>query len=97
MQSIAVEMFEEYANGNKQAIPALFKAVVFNTVARLGGENNYEKIFNIYQNPVSSEEKIIALRALGRFEDKELFRKDIVLSARWYSFESRFLHPNARH
>lgn len=77
MQSIAVEMFEEYANGNKQAIPALFKAVVFNTVARLGGENNYEKIFNIYQNPVSSEEKIIALRALGRFEDKELLERTL--------------------
>lgn len=77
MQSIAVKMFDEYTNGDESAIPALFKPTVFSTVAKIGEQDSYEKIFHIYQNPVSSDEKIVALRALGRFEDSSLLERTL--------------------
>ncbi|CAI4053076.1 hypothetical protein SUVZ_15G2010 [Saccharomyces uvarum] len=77
MQNIAVEMFEKYNNGDKKAILALIKPAVFNTIAKIGDDVNYEKLLHIYQNPISSDEKIVALRALGRFEDSKLLERTL--------------------
>lgn len=67
--------FDAYVAGDKSAINPNIKAAVFNTVARLGGIETYEKIYKIYTNPASVEEKIAALRALGRFESEEILDK----------------------
>ena len=89
IEKIAVDMLNKYIDGDKKAIPALIKPIVFNAIARIGGEENYEKMYQLYMKPVSSDEKIAALRTLGRFEDEKLIdrtlsylldEKDTVLS-----------------
>lgn len=77
VEKAAVEMFEKYTAGDKNAIPALIKPVVFNTVARIGGKENYEKIYSLYKNPVSTDEKLAALRTLGRFKEPELLERTL--------------------
>lgn len=71
----AIEMFDKYTAGDKTAIPALIKPVVFNVASRIGGEANYEKLYQIYLKPISTEEKLAALRALGRFSDSKLLER----------------------
>ncbi|QLG70515.1 hypothetical protein HG535_0A04550 [Zygotorulaspora mrakii] len=77
VEKVALDMFEKYISGNKKAIPALIKPIVFNIVARRGGVENYEKIFNIYNNPISNDEKLAALRTLGRFKESELLERTL--------------------
>lgn len=77
VEKAALEMFDKYIAGDKKAIPALIKPTVFNTVARAGGLENYEKIFNIYNNPISNDEKLAALRTLGRFTDAKLLDRTL--------------------
>lgn len=73
----ALAMFEKYINGDKKAIPALIRPTVFNAAAKVGTEENYNKLFNIYQNPVSTDEKLAALRALGKFKDEALLKRTL--------------------
>ncbi|SCU87998.1 LADA_0E07536g1_1 [Lachancea dasiensis] len=75
--SASLKMFEAYISGDKHAIPALLKPAVFTAVARKGGEDSYEKIFNIYKNPVSTDEKLLALKSLGAFEDPKLLQRTL--------------------
>lgn len=77
VEKAALEMFAKYDAGDKKAIPALIKPIVFNTVARAGGVENYEKIFAIYKNPISNDEKLAALRTLGRFKEPELLQRTL--------------------
>ncbi|CAH01543.2 M1 family metallopeptidase [Kluyveromyces lactis] len=73
----ALKMFEKYTSGDSNAIPPLIKSSVFGTVARDGNAKNYEKLFAIYKNPSSSDEKLSALRCLGRFEDPALMKRTL--------------------
>lgn len=73
----ALDMFEKYIAGDKKAIPPMIKPTVFMTVAREGGVENYEKLFQIYKNPLSTDEKLAALRCLGRFEDPTLMQRTL--------------------
>ncbi|SCU86799.1 LAMI_0D03642g1_1 [Lachancea mirantina] len=73
----ALKMFATYASGDKDAIPALIKPSVFSTVAKKGGVDNYDKLLAIYKNPVSTDEKLAALRSLGRFSEPELIQRTL--------------------
>lgn len=75
----ALEAFEKYIAGDKQAFHPNIRGSVFATVARSGSQKYYEEIFKIYKNPVSTDEKITALRTLGRFEDPELIQRTLGL------------------
>ena len=77
VEKAAIDMFEKYTAGDKNAIPALIKPIVFNTVARIGGKDNYEKIYSLYKTPVSTDEKLAALRTLGRFKEPELLERTL--------------------
>ncbi|EDO17701.1 hypothetical protein Kpol_1033p4 [Vanderwaltozyma polyspora DSM 70294] len=77
IEKAALEMFAQYSAGDEKAIPALIKPSVFNAAARVGGVENYEKLFKIYNNPMSSDEKLAALRALGRFSDPQLLERTL--------------------
>ncbi|CCE62808.1 hypothetical protein TPHA_0D01680 [Tetrapisispora phaffii CBS 4417] len=77
VERAAMEMFEKYTSGDKNAIHPLIKPVVFATAGRIGGIENYEKIFNIYKNPETSDEKLAALRTLGRFNDPQLIQRTL--------------------
>lgn len=77
IENAALDMFAKYTAGDKKAIPALIKPIVFNAAARAGGIENYEKLFKIYNNPVSNDEKLAALRTLGRFKEPELLKRTL--------------------
>ncbi|CCF60115.1 hypothetical protein KAFR_0J00470 [Kazachstania africana CBS 2517] len=76
-EKAATEMFSKYTNGDKTVIPALLRQIVFNTVARIGGQEAYEKLFNIYKNPTNGDEKLAALKSLGIFKDAALIERTI--------------------
>ncbi|CCF58309.1 hypothetical protein KAFR_0E01550 [Kazachstania africana CBS 2517] len=77
-EAMALKMFKEYTvEKNKNAIPALIKPIVFSSVANIGGAENYEKLFNIFKNPSSTDEKLSALRTLGRFKEQELLERTL--------------------
>lgn len=67
--------FDAYVAGDKSAINPNLRSAIYSTVARLGDESTYEKLYHIYTHPASVEEKIAALRALGRFEDEAILDK----------------------
>lgn len=71
----AHEIFKKFINGDAKAIHPNLKGSVFQTVAKTGGKQEFDQLFKIYTNPSSSEEKIAALRAFGRFEDDEVLAK----------------------
>ncbi|AJS53067.1 Ape2p [Saccharomyces cerevisiae YJM1447] len=77
VEKAALKMFTDYCSGNKEAIPALIKPIVFNTVARVGGAENYEKVYKIYLDPISNDEKLAALRSLGRFKEPKLLERTL--------------------
>lgn len=66
----AHESFEAFVAGDQKAINPNLRSAIFNVVAKTGGQAEFDKLFKIYNNPNSVEEKISALRALGRFEDQ---------------------------
>ncbi|CAL9733594.1 alanine/arginine aminopeptidase [Monosporozyma servazzii] len=72
----AKQMFEDQVSG-KQPIPALIKPIVFSTVAKHGGLKEYETLLNIYKTPSNSDEKLAALRSLGRFNDAALIDRTL--------------------
>ena len=74
---IAIEMFEKYITGTSSAIPVLLKGVIFAVVAREGGVENYNKMFDLYKNSDNSDERLIALRSLGKFPEAELMQRTL--------------------
>ncbi|GEQ69240.1 hypothetical protein JCM33374_g2911 [Metschnikowia sp. JCM 33374] len=71
--------FAAFIAGDKQAIHPNVRSAVFNSIAKRGDSKVYDQLFSIYSNPDSIEEKIAALRALGRFEDEEVLDKVVSL------------------
>ncbi|CCH58812.1 hypothetical protein TBLA_0A10340 [Henningerozyma blattae CBS 6284] len=79
VEKAALDMFAKYTAGDKKAIPALIKPAVFSAAAREGSVENYEKLLKIFKNPVSTDEKLSALRCLGRFKDAKLLERTLGL------------------
>lgn len=69
------EAFHKYINGDKEAINPNLKACIFNATAAVGGEEEFNELIKIYKNPQSMDEKIIALRSLGKFTNTEILNK----------------------
>lgn len=67
--------FKSYIEGSKDSIHPNLRATIFNIVAAKGGLDEYNSLIKIYKNPQSMDEKIAALRALGRFENEEILNK----------------------
>lgn len=71
----AKDSFKKFVDGDKKAIHPNLRTSVFNTVAKNGNLETFDQLFNIYKNPQSIEEKISALRSLGRFTDEAILDK----------------------
>lgn len=71
----ANKMFSAYVGGDSTALHPNLRASVFNSIASNGGEKEYEELISIYNKPQSEDEKIAALRSLGRFQDEKLLVK----------------------
>jgi aminopeptidase N len=53
------------------------KSIIFGTVARKGGEKEYEKLLSFYCKTISSEEKVVLAMALCSFEHKKLIGRSL--------------------
>lgn len=71
----AENAFHSFVAGDKKAINPNLRSTVFSIVAKSGNAETFDQLFEIYNNPQSVEEKISALRALGRFEDDALLAR----------------------
>lgn len=71
--------FAAFIAGDKRAIHPNVRGSIFTSVAKRGDAKVYDQLFSIYLNPASVEEKIAALRALGRFQDDALLDKVVSL------------------
>lgn len=71
----AQDSFKKFVDGDKKAIHPNLRTSIFNTVAKNGDSETFDQLFNIYKNPQSIEEKISALRSLGRFTDEAILDK----------------------
>mmetsp|Transcript_525 Transcript_525/g.504 ORF Transcript_525/g.504 Transcript_525/m.504 type:complete len:953 (-) Transcript_525:676-3534(-) len=69
------DSFKKFVDGDKKAIHPNLRTSIFNTVAKNGDLETFDQLFNIYKNPQSIEEKISALRSLGRFTDEGILDK----------------------
>ena len=69
------QAFDKYIAGDFKAIHPNIRASIFNSIAKNGGEKEFEQLFHIYRNPQSTEEKIPALRSLGRFTGDAILNK----------------------
>lgn len=77
--SFAKSAFASYIAGDKSAIHPNLRATIFNYIASIGGEKEYNELLSIYKNPQSMDEKITILRSLGRFENTEILSKVLAL------------------
>ncbi|VEU23919.1 DEKNAAC105113 [Brettanomyces naardenensis] len=77
--SAAKKMFTDYVAGDKAAIHPNLRASIFNNIASKGGEKEFKDLVSIYENPQSMDEKIAALRSLGRFEDPVILKRVLSL------------------
>ncbi|KAK9450084.1 peptidase family M1-domain-containing protein [Limtongia smithiae] len=72
-------LFARFAAGDKKAIHPNLKASVFGIALQNGGEAEWNVILNTYHNPINTDEKNTALRALGRTKNPELIAKTLGL------------------
>lgn len=72
-----LEMFKAYVAGTTSAIPVLLKTIIFAIVAKEGGVEAYEQLFNLYKTSENSDERLAALRALGKFTEPELIQRTL--------------------
>lgn len=63
------------ANGDDSQIPADVQRTIFTIAVRHGGEKEYQKIREVYDNPPNPSTKIDALLALGAPKDPKLIQK----------------------
>ncbi|KAK6463251.1 alanine/arginine aminopeptidase [Scheffersomyces coipomensis] len=75
----AANAFEAYIKGDKKAINPNLRASIFNYAAKVGDENTFEQLLDIYKTSESVEVRISALRALGRFNKPEILDKVVAL------------------
>ncbi|GMM37587.1 metallo-aminopeptidase [Saccharomycopsis crataegensis] len=74
------EKFAKFIAGDKEAINPNIKNAVFAAVARTGGEKEYDQFLEIYKNPSSLDEKLLALRFLGAFTEPALIQRTLKLA-----------------
>ncbi|KAI1132299.1 aminopeptidase 2 [Nemania abortiva] len=72
--SEAQKMFSKRVEGDEKAIPASLRWEVFGIVAKFGGREELEALFDIWTSSSSEEERYMALESLGRAGNAELVR-----------------------
>lgn len=77
--AFAQAAFAKFVAGDLAAVNPNLRATIFNVVAKSGTAETFDQLYHIYTHPASVEEKLAALRALGRFEDAALLDKTVAL------------------
>lgn len=76
-KAAAFEMFEKFTKGDRSAIHPNLRAGVYAVVLQYGGEKEYDAIVKEYETAKNSDERNIALRALGRAKDPKLIQRTL--------------------
>lgn len=76
-KAAAFEMFEKFIGGDRQALHANIRSSVYAVVIQYGGEKEYNAILQEYETAKNSEERITALKALGRARSPQLIQRTI--------------------
>ena len=71
------EAKRRFSNKSEVPIPVDLRGLVYSTVAREGGENEYEILLWMYRHESLHEEKERILNALGQFRNKKLLTKTL--------------------
>ncbi|KAK0521743.1 Aminopeptidase 2 mitochondrial [Tilletia horrida] len=64
-------------SGDDSQVPNDLRQAVFSTVARLGGEAEYEALLKIYKNPATPNHKIAAMLAICAPKDEALLKRTV--------------------
>ncbi|SLM36209.1 aminopeptidase [Lasallia pustulata] len=73
----AQTMFQDFAAGNKKAIHPNIRGSVYGIVLQNGGEKEYDIILNEYRTAQTADERITALRSLGRAASPHLIQRTL--------------------
>lgn len=76
-KAAAFEMFEKFTKGDRSAIHPNLRAGVYAVVLQYGGEKEYDAIVKEYETAKNSDERNVALRALGRAKDTKLIQRTL--------------------
>jgi aminopeptidase 2 len=76
----AKEMFSKFKTGDRSAIDPNIRSAVYNIVLANGGAEEYEAVYNEFQNAPTADEKNVALRCLGRAKSPELIQRTLGLA-----------------
>ena len=79
-KAAAFEIFEKFANGDRQALNSNLRAGVYSTVLQYGGKKEYDAIIKEYETAETSDDRNAALRSLGRASDPELIQRTLAYS-----------------
>ncbi|KAF7536775.1 hypothetical protein G7Z17_g12983 [Cylindrodendrum hubeiense] len=76
-KAAALEMFDKFIKGDRDALQPNLRASVFAVALIYGGEAEYNAILNEYQTAKQSSERNTALRSLGFSEDPKLIQRSL--------------------
>lgn len=65
----AKKRFQQFFLGDSEAIDPNLRSVVFNMISAVGGKEEFEKLFKLYKRSTISDQKLLALDALGFSHD----------------------------
>lgn len=97
--------FRRYLDGDTRAIHPNMRSVIYASVVRNGGREEYESILQLYQKHTIADQKLAALGALGASKDAQVIKSCLELSLKEdivraqdiiYIYRSSSLNENAR-
>lgn len=65
----AKKRFQQFFLGDSAAIDPNLRSVVFNMISAVGGKEEFKKLFELYKRSTISDQKLLALDALGFSHD----------------------------
>ena len=75
----AQDMFKRFASGDRKAIHPNLRDHVYAINLINGGDHEFDVIYNEYKTTTDADERITALRSLGRVKSPELIKRVIAL------------------
>ncbi|EMC91137.1 hypothetical protein BAUCODRAFT_39278 [Baudoinia panamericana UAMH 10762] len=76
-RTAAFDMFEKFIGGDRSAIHPNIRGAVYSVVLQYGGEKEYDAIVKEYETTKDTEERLSALRSLGRAKDDKLIKRTL--------------------
>lgn len=76
----ALDLFEMFCNGTLSSIHPNLRSTIFNLVMSNGGNKEFDQMFKLYKTLPSSDQKLLALEALGYSKEIEVIKRALNLT-----------------